>query len=131
MEPLEKNESPEENLVFEDLMKQANDYTYGATSQGRMPGGKKITVLDLLRVGQDEDGQAQNVLPHTMNTFIDSLGDVYIQLVELQQMVAQAYKSNITKDTNKIKKALVEINKNIQKQKKLIKHTGKLIDKLT
>lgn len=131
MEPLEKNENPEENLVFEDLMMQANNYTYGATSQGRTPGGKKLTVLDLMRVGQDEDGVAPNVLPHTMSTFVDNLGDVYIKLIELQEMVAQAYKSSLAKDTVKIKKALVQINKNLQKQKKIIKHTGKLIDKLS
>ena len=131
MEPTEKNESPKENLVFEDLVQYSNDYTYGATTQGRNPGGKKMTVLDLLRISQDEDGLAKNVLPHTMSTFIDNMGDVYIKLVELQQMVAQAYKSNITKDSDKIKKALIQINKNIQDQKKLIKKTGKLVDKLT
>jgi len=130
MEPQEKNNKEQQNLVFEDLVNYGNDYTYGATSAGRNPGAKKMTVLDLLRIGTDEDGTAPNVLPHQMSTFIDSLGDIYVKIVEVQQMVSQAYKSNLAKDTKKIKKGLVEINKNLQKQKQLIKNCGKLIDKL-
>ena len=91
---------------------------------------KKMTVLDLLRIGTDEDGTAPNVLPHQMSTFVESLGDIYVKIVEVQHMVSQAYKSNIAKDTKKIKKGLVEINKNLQKQKQLIQNCGKLIDKL-
>ena len=127
----EKPNEPQENLVFEDLMNYGNDYAYGATSAGRNPGSNKLTVLDLLTLGQDNDGTAPNILPHQMSTFVDNLGDIYIKLVEVQQMVSQAYKSSITKDTKKIKKGLVEINKNLQHQKKLIKDCGKLIDKLS
>lgn len=131
MEAEEKHPETTENLVFEDLIQYSNQYTYGATSPGRNPGAKKLTVLDLLRLGDDETDQAQKILPHQMNTFIDNLGDVYIKIVELQNMVAQAYKSSLTKDTKKIKKGLEVINKNLQHQKELIKKTGKLIDKLS
>lgn len=131
MEPQEKKDRDQGELVFEDLINYGNDYTYGATSAGRNAGAKKLTVLDLLRLNADEDGKAPNILPHQMSTFIDNLGDIYIKIVEVQQMVSQAYKSSITKDTKKIKKGLVEINKNLQNQKKLIKDCGKLIDKLS
>lgn len=131
MEPQEKKDRDQGELVFEDLTNYGNDYTYGATSAGRNAGAKKLTVLDLLRLNADEDGKAPNILPHQMSTFIDNLGDIYIKIVEVQQMVSQAYKSSITKDTKKIKKGLVEINKNLQNQKKLIKDCGKLIDKLS
>ena len=87
MEPQEKNNKEQQNLVFEDLVNYGNDYTYGATSAGRNPGAKKMTVLDLLRIGTDENGTAPNVLPHQMSTFIESLGDIYVKIVEVQQMV--------------------------------------------
>jgi hypothetical protein len=131
MEPQEKNNQEQEELVFEDLVNYGNDYTYGATSAGRNAGANKLTVLDLLRMNADDNSDAPNILPHQMSTFVDNLGDIYIKIVEVQQMVSQAYKSSITKDTKKIKKGLVEINKNLQKQKKLIKDCGKLIDKLS
>jgi len=131
MEHEEKHPETQENIVFEDLLQYSNQYTYGATSPGRNPGAKKLTVLDLLRLGDEESDQAQKILPHQMNTFIDNLGDVFIKIVELQQMVAQAYKSSLTKDTKKIKKGLEEINKTLQQQKHLIKKTGKIIDKLS
>jgi len=131
MEQPEKQPDSPEKLVFEDLIQYANQYTYGAHPSGRNPGSKKLTVLDLLRLSDDETDQAPNILPHQMNTFIDNLGDVYIKIVELQQMVAQAYKSSITKDTKKIKQGLVEINKTLQHQKQLVKKCGKLIDKLS
>lgn len=131
MKPEEKTPEPQENLVFEDLVNYGNDYTYGATSAGRNPGNNKLTVLDLLRLGQDASGQAPNILPHQMSTFVDNLGDIYIKIVEVQQMVSQAYKSSVTKDTKKIKQGLIDINKNLQKQKNLIKECGKLIDKLS
>src|SRR5210317_634988 len=99
MEPSEKSETTKENLVFEDLVQYANDYTYGATSSGRNPGSNKLTVMDLLRINTDDDGNAPNVLPHQMSTFVDNLGDVYIKIIEVQQMVAQAYKSNLTKNS--------------------------------
>ena len=131
MEPQEKNNDSQEELVFEDLVNYGNDYTYGATSAGRNAGAKKLTVLDLLRLNADDGSDAPNILPHQMSTFVDNLGDIYIKIVEVQQMVSQAYKSSITKDTKKIKKGLIEINKNLQNQKKLIKDCGKLIDKLS
>jgi len=131
MEPQEKNNQEQGELVFEDLVSYGNEYTYGATSAGRNAGAKKLTVLDLLRMNADDNSDAPNILPHQMSTFVDNLGDIYVKIVEVQQMVSQAYKSSITKDTKKIKKGLVEINKNLQNQKKLIKDCGKLIDNLS
>lgn len=130
MEPQENMKEPEKGLLFEDLVQQANQYTYGAHPGGRMPGNKKLTVLDLLRIGSEDDDKAPMLLPHSMTTFIESLGDIYVQVVETQRMVTSAYNSEISKDTNKIKSSLVKINKNLQKQKELIKDCGKIIDKL-
>ena len=127
----EKNNTPPDNQVlFEDLVQYANQYTYGAHPSGRMPGNKKMTVLDLLRVGDEDDDKAPKILPFQMNTFIESLGDVYVQVVEVQKMLATAYKSPLTKDSDKLKQSLGKINKNLQHQKKLIKDCGKIIDKL-
>ena len=93
--------------------------------------GKKLTVLDLLRLDADGGDEAPNILPFQMSSFVDAVGDSYLQVVELQQMVASAYKSSLTQDTTKIKESLIKINKNLQKQKELIKNCGKLIDKLS
>lgn len=130
MEPQENMKEPEKGMLFEDLVQQANQYTYGAHPGGRMPGNKKLTVLDLLRIGSEDDDKAPMLLPHSMTTFIESLGDIYVQVVETQRMVSSAYNSEISKDTNKIKSSLVKINKNLQKQKELIKDCGNIIDKL-
>jgi hypothetical protein len=130
MEPQENIKKPEIGVLFEDLIQQANQYTYGAHPGGRMPGNKKLTVLDLLRIGSEDDDKAPMLLPHSMTTFIESLGDIYVQIVETQRMVSSAYNSEISKDTNKIKSSLVKINKNLQKQKELIKDCGNIIDKL-
>lgn len=131
MDNQEKPEKPPPGVLFEDLVQYANQYTGGAHPTGRDVGSKKLTVLDLLRMGNEQDDQAPKMLPHQMSSFIDNLGDVYIKLLELQQQVASAYKSNITKDTVKIKQRLVNVNKNLEKQKKLVKECGKLIDKLS
>jgi len=130
MEPQKKIKKPEKGVLFEDLVQQANSYTYGAHPGGRMPGNKKLTVLDLLRLGSDDDDNAPMLLPHSMTTFIESLGDIYVQIIETQKMVTSAYNSEISKDTTKIKASLVKINKNLQKQKALIKDCGNIIDKL-
>ena len=104
MEPQENMQEPENGVLFEDLVQMANQYTYGAHPGGRMP--------------------------HSMNTFIEALGDIYVQIIEAQKMVSSAYKSEISKDTDKIKSALVKINKNLQKQKELVKDCGNVLDKL-
>jgi len=131
MEHSKNNKEQEKQTLFEDLVQQANQYSYGAHPSGRIPGSKKLTVLDLLRVNNQDDDKAPQVLPFQMNTFVEALGDVYVQLIEVQKMIASAYKSSVTKDTNKIKKTLVEINKNIQEQKQMVKKCGKLIDKIS
>ena len=126
-----KNPEPAENIVFEDLVQYANQYTQGAHPTGRNSDGKKLTVLDLLRVDADDNSKASNILPYEMSTFMDTLGNAYVNLVEIQQMIATAYKSSLTKDTKKIRKGLGLLNKNIQQQKKMIKDCGKIIDKLS
>ena len=130
MEPQENMQEPENGVLFEDLVQMANQYTYGAHPGGRMPGNKKLTVLDLLRIGSEDDDKAPKLMPHSMNTFIEALGDIYVQIIEAQKMVSSAYKSEISKDTDKIKSALVKINKNLQKQKELVKDCGNVLDKL-
>lgn len=130
MEQPKNNKEPKKQTLFEDLVQQANQYNYGAHPNGRIPGSKKLTVLDLLRVNNQDDDKAPQLLPFQMNTFVEALGDVYVQLIEVQKMVASAYKSSVTKDTNKIKDTLVKINKNLQKQKSMVKECGKLIDKI-
>ena len=130
MDNTEKNETPENGMLFEDLVQYANQWQSGAHPSGRNM-GKKLTVLDLLRLDADGGDEAPNILPFQMSSFVDAVGDSYLQVVELQQMVASAYKSSLTQDTTKIKKGLIKINKNLQKQKELIKNCGKLIDKLS
>jgi len=130
MKHSKNNDQQEKQTLFEDLVQQANQYQAGAHPMGRVPGSKKLTVLDLLRVNDEDDDKAPQILPFQMNTFVEALGDVYVQLVEVQKMVASAYKSSVVKDTNKIKNTLVTINKNIQKQKQMVKECGKLIDKI-
>ena len=131
MDNEEKNEIPENGVLFEDLVQYANQWQSGAHPSGRNIGHKKLTVLDLLRLDADEGDEAPNILPFQMSTFVDAVGDSYLKVVELQQMIATAYKSSLTKDTKKIKAGLVKINKNLQKQKELIKSCGKLIDELS
>lgn len=119
-----------EKTIFEELVQQANQYTYGAHPNGR-DAGKKLTLLDLLRVNAKDNDKAPQILPFQMNTFVESLGDLYVQVVEIQQMVAAAYKSSTSKDLERTKSGLVQINKNLQEQKSLIKKCSKIVDKLS
>lgn len=123
----EKNE--ESQTLFEDLVQYSNQYTQGAHPTGRN-GDNKLTLLDLLRVNSDDDDKAPKILPYQMNTFEQALGDLYIQIVDIQKMVAAAYKSSNNKDLENLKKGLIKINKNLQSQKKLIKDCGKIVDNL-
>jgi len=114
--------------LFEDLVQYSNQYTQSAHPSGRNS-DNKLTLLDLLRVNSNDD-KAPKILPYQMNTFEQSLGDLYVKIVEIQKMVSDAYASSNAKDLEVVKKGLIKINKNLQQQKKLIKDCGKIVDKL-
>lgn len=119
----------DEQTLFEDLVQYSNQYTQGAHPSGRNS-DNKLTLIDLLRVNSDDDDKAPKILPYQMSTFAESLGDLYVQIVEIQKMVAGVYKSSNNKDLENLKKGLIKINKNLQQQKKLIKDCAKIVDKI-
>lgn len=121
-------EEEKKETLFEDLVQYSNQYTQSAHPTGRN-NSNKLTLLDLLRVNSDDD-KAPKILPYQMNTFEQSLGDLYIKITEIQKMVSDAYASSNTKDLEVVKQGLIKINKNLQQQKKLIKNCGKIVDKL-
>lgn len=122
------SEKGKKETLFEDLVQYSNQYTQSAHPSGR-GNDNKLTLLDLLRVNSDDD-KAPKVLPYQMNTFEQSLGDLYVKIVEIQKMVSDAYASSNAKDLKVVKNGLIQINKNLQQQKKLIKACGKIVDKL-
>lgn len=127
---MEKDEKNDKNQnLFEDLVQYSNQYTQGAHPSGRN-GDNKLTLIDLLRANSDGDDKAPKIMPYQMNTFDQSLGDLYVQVVEIQKMIAAAYKSSNAKDLDKLRKGLIEINKNLQNQKKLIKDCSKIVDNM-
>lgn len=127
---MEKDEKHDKKQnLFEDLVQYSNQYTQGAHPSGRNS-DNKLTLIDLLRANSDGDDKAPKIMPYQMNTFDQSLGDLYVQVVEIQKMIAAAYKSSNAKDLDKLRKGLIEINKNLQNQKKLIKDCSKIVDNM-
>jgi|SaaInlStandDraft_2_1057019.scaffolds.fasta_scaffold210426_2 hypothetical protein len=115
-------------LLFEDLYNVANKWTAGVSNRELKP--RKLTLLDLLKGNQEENGQAPATLPHTMTPFVDELADIYAKCTDLQGQVAMTYNTNLVKDTKNTKKVLHEIVKLLESQKDAAKKIGMLLDKL-
>ena len=115
-------------LLFEDLYQSANKWTAGISNRELKP--RKLTLLDLLKGNQEEQGKAPPILPHTMPAFVDELGDIYAKCADLQAQVARTYNSNLVKDTKKTKKALHKIMELLEVQKLSAKQIGGLLDRL-
>ena len=115
-------------LLFEDLTQVANKWTAGISNRELKP--RKLTLLDLLKGNQEENGKAPAVLPHTMSSFVDELADIYAKCTDLQGQVARTYNTQLVKDTTQTKKVLHEVVKLLETQKEAAKKIGILLDKL-
>ena len=115
-------------LLFEDLYQTANKWTAGISNRELKP--RKLTLLDLLKGNQEEDGTAPSTLPHTMNTFLDQLADIYTKCTDLQGQVKMTYDTKLVKDTTQTKKVLYQIVKLLESQKDSAKKIGMLLDRL-
>lgn len=106
--------------ILEDLQVGSNNFM----GVGKGPGQSsmqlkpaKVTIMDLIKQAQDwenEMGKAPNQLPFPLqNGLSDKLGDVYVQIEEIKNQVAQSGKFSIIKDNEKANKTVQLVYKKL------------------
>ena len=113
-------EKKKKNVLFEDFQVGSNNFlgVGGGPGQSAMslkPG--KVTLLDLLKQAQDwenEMGKAPNRLPFPLQDGLtDQLGQLYVDVLEVKNKVAQSAKNSIIKDNERAAKSVKKIHKKL------------------
>jgi hypothetical protein len=131
-------EKKKKNVLFEDFQVGSSNFlgVGGGPGQSAMslkPG--KVTLLDLLKQAQDwenEMGKAPNRLPFPLQDGLtDQLGQLYVDVLEVKNKVAQSEKNSIIKDNERASKAVKKIQKKLSVIAAAIKDIATDIDDIS
>ena len=120
-----------DKMIFEDLAIQGNRWTQDPS--GQTQGARQMTLLDLVRMSEP-DKQHPNFVPssqtplHGSQNFLELLGDLFLQCVEVENAIHLVKKSPVLEDRTSSKAELEKMLKKSAFIKKLITSIGEDID---
>ena len=120
-----------DKIVFEDLAVQGNRWQQDPS--GKIHNSRQLSLLDLVKMAKP-DQQHPNFVPasqtplHGSQNFLELLGDLFLQAVEVEHAIVLVQKSPVLADRPGSKAELQKMLKKCAFIKKLITNIGEDID---
>ena len=113
-------EKDKKSMISEDLQMGSNNFMGvgkgpGQSAMSLKPG--RVTLMDLVKQAQDWEndmGKAPNRLPYPLQDGVcERLGDLYIDTMDIKNLVAQSAAHSIIKDNTTANQAVKKIHKKL------------------
>jgi hypothetical protein len=116
-------------LVNEDATAMSNKWATGIS--GRFQGHQQLNLVDLLKRGDDQhpnNVKAPAGMPHSMQSMVQLLGDLYLQVEQVKMAIQIAHSNPILEEREGSLESLEEMYKKLLRVEKIVLAVSEDID---